>query len=126
MKMSRITRFAHICMIVGLIVGLSACDQLVSILSTGASDPSPMDGVGEEITVGLVLPLTGSGAAPYGFSMQRGFELAQAEINNSQLASINFITEDDMSTVDGAVSAFQNLVDQGVPAIHSRSTRSSR
>ena len=117
MKTSRITRFAHICMIVGLIVGLSACDELVSILSTGASDPPSTDSVGNEITLGLVLPLTGSGAAPYGFSMQRGFELAQAEINNSQLANINFITEDDMSTVDGAVTAFQSLVDQGVPAI---------
>ena len=117
MKTSRIARFAHICMIVGLIVGLSACDELVSILSTGASDPPSTDSVGNEITLGLVLPLTGSGAAPYGFSMQRGFELAQAEINNSQLANINFITEDDMSTVDGAVNAFHNLVEQGVPAI---------
>ena len=117
MKTSRITRFAHICMIVGLIVGLSACDELVSILSTGASDPSPMDGVSGEITLGLAVPLTGDAAAPYGFSMQNGFELAKEEINNSQLASINFITENDMSTVDGAVSAFQNLVGEDVVAI---------
>ena len=117
MNISRITQFAFTCIIAALIVGLSACDELVSILSTrDAPDTLRME---EEIVLGLVLPLTGPAAAPYGFSMQRGFELAREEINNSQLGDvrISFITEDNMTSVDGAVNAFQHLVDQGVPAI---------
>ena len=115
--MNPITRFALVSMMVTLMVGLSACDELVSILSSG--DLPQMEGVQGEITLGLALPLTGDGAAPYGFSMQRGFELAKDEINSAQLgdATISFITENDMSTADGAVSAYQNLVNQGVPVV---------
>ncbi|MDE0504375.1 MAG: ABC transporter substrate-binding protein, partial [Candidatus Poribacteria bacterium] len=115
--MNGIRRFALICMMVSLVVGLSACDELVSILTT--SDLPQMDGVQGEIPIGVVVPLTGVGAGPYGFSMQRGFELAREEINNAQLggATISFITVDDMSTVDGAVSAFQDLADQGISVV---------
>ena len=115
--MNPITRFALVSMMVTLMVGLSACDELVSILST--ADIPEMEGVQGEITLGLAVALTGDGAGPYGFSMRNGFELAQEEINSAQLgeARISFIMVDDMSTADGAVSAFQNLVDQGVPAI---------
>ena len=51
--------------------------------------------------------------------MQRGFHLARNEINFSleNPVWITFITEDDMSTVDGVVNAYQHLVDAGVPAI---------
>lgn len=51
--------------------------------------------------------------------MQRGFHLARNEINFSleNPVWITFITEGDMSTVDGVVNAYQHLVDAGVPAI---------
>ena len=48
--------------------------------------------------------------------MQRGFELAREEINNSgQLgdAKITFITEDDRGTVEDAVEAYNKLIHQG-------------
>ena len=48
--------------------------------------------------------------------MQRGFELAREEINNSgQLgdAKITFITEDDRGTVEDAVDAYNKLIHQG-------------
>ena len=38
MKNSRFTRIALVCLIAGMIAGLSACDDLVSILSTGDTD----------------------------------------------------------------------------------------
>ena len=50
----------------------------------------------------------------------QGFELALEEINNSQLGGrrISFIIEDDRSTVEGAVEAFNKLIQQdGVPVI---------
>ena len=117
MNTNRITKFALVCMIVSLIVGLSACDELVSILST--SDLPEMEGVQGEIAIGVVVPLTGKDAGPYGLSMQRGFDLALAEINSSQLGdtSITFLTEDNMSTIDGTVAAFNKLIAQDVPAI---------
>ncbi len=72
----------------------------------------------KEIPIGVVVPLTGSNAGPYGVSMQYGFELAREEIN-TQLsdASLTFITEDSQTTIDGAMGAVQKLVDQGLPAI---------
>ena len=80
-----------------------------------------MEGLSGEIPIGVVLPLTGALAAPYGLPMQRGFELAREEINDSgQLgdAKIIFITEDDQGTVENAVEAYNKLIRQdGVPVI---------
>ncbi len=117
MKMSRITKFVHVCMMITLIVGLSACDELVSILST--SDLPEMAGVQGEIPIGVVLPLTGRDAGPYGLSMKNGFDLALAEINSAQLgdAGITFVERDNMSTLDGTTAAFNELIAHDVPAI---------
>ena len=115
--MDGLRKFAFVCMIVSLVVGLSACDELVSILSSG--DMPQMDGVQGEIPIGVVLPLTGKDAGPYGLSMKNGFDLALAEINSAQLggASITFIEMDNMSTIDGTTAAFNELVAHDVPAI---------
>ncbi len=69
--------------------------------------------------IGLELPITGEHAAPYGQSMGCGFLLARDEINTSPFSpfTINFITEDDMSTAEGTVSAFERLVAADVSAI---------
>ena len=80
-----------------------------------------MEGLSGDIPIGVVLPLTGALAAPYGLPMQRGLELAREEINNSgELgdAKIIFITEDDQGTVENAVEAYNKLIRQdGVPVI---------
>ena len=62
MNTSRITKFALVCMMATLVVGFSACDELVSILST--SDLPQMEGVQGEIAIGVVVPLTGKDAGP--------------------------------------------------------------
>ena len=115
--MNQIMRFALVCMLATLMVGLSACDELFSILST--SDLPQMEGVQGEIAIGVVVPLTGKDAGPYGLSMKNGFDLAREEINSSQLgdASITFIERNNMSTIDGTETAFNELVAQDVPAI---------
>ena len=116
-EMCRITKFVHVCMMITLIVALSACDELVSILTT--SDLPPIEDVQGDIPIGVVVPLTGKDAGPYGLSMKNGFDLALAEINSSQLGdvSMNFIAKDNMSTVDGTVAAFNELIAQDVPVI---------
>ena len=95
MNTRSITRFAFVLVIAVLITGLSACDQIQQLL---LSAPPQMEGLRGEIPIGVVLPLTGPLAPPYGLPMQRGFEIARDEINRSGRlgdAKITFITEDD-------------------------------
>jgi len=115
MNITRITTFVFVLAIVALAVGLSSCEKMVSVLP----DAEKPQMTGEAISIGVVLPLTGQHAEPYGLPMQRGFELALKEINNTQPgnAHLRFITVDDQSTVEGAIAAVQQLIAQGVPAI---------
>ena len=115
MKPRRITTFVCALATVVLIAGVSPWDQIQH------SATPQIEGLRGEIPIGVVLPLTGALAAPYGLPMQRGFELAREEINNSgQLgeAKITFITEDDQGAVKAAVEAYNKLIHQdGVPVI---------
>ena len=111
--MKRLITSTFLFTILILTVGLFSCDRIVSVVS---DDEMPRI-VSEEIPIGVVVALTGHHAEPYGFPMQRGFELAREEINNLGDINLTFITVDDMSTPDGAKAAVQHLVDQGVPAI---------
>ena len=94
-------------------VGLFSCDKVISVVSDG--EVSRM--ASEEIPIGVVVALTGHHAEPYGFPMQRGFEMAREEINTLGDLNLTFITADDQSTPKGAKAAVRHLVDQGVPAI---------
>ena len=115
MNIRRSTRFAYVLAIVALVVGISGCDEVVSMLS---DDEMPQM-MGGEIPIGVVVALTGQYADPYGLPMQRGFDLALDEINSAQLtdARLTFITIDDRSTTEGVVEAVRELVDRDVSAI---------
>ena len=118
----KIATFAFICAIVALAIGLSSCGRMQPTMPD-AETPSmeeempPM--TTEGITIGVALGLTGANAEPYGIPMQEGLELAREEINMTLPPGmgINFITEDALSTAEGAVAAVQTLVGKGVPAI---------
>lgn len=77
-------------------------------------------GLPMEISIGVVLSLTGP-QTRYGFPAREGFELAREEINNASKlggAGINFLVEDSRGTAEGAVDAFNKLIDQdGVSVI---------
>ena len=109
MNIGRFTTFAFVLAAVALITGLSACDQIGQLLVPAPPDMEEPSG---DIIIGLDLPLTGPYADPYGFPMQHGFEMARAELNQFGGPQITFITEDDQSTVEGAVAAFNKLIDQ--------------
>ena len=120
--MSQMARFSFIFAVIALIVGISACDELVSILPGG--DAPQVGSVGGEIPVGLVYPVTGR-LATFALPIYRGFELALEEINNAQLGDvrIRFIVADDLSTPGGAVEAYQKLIEQdNVPVIFGPTT----
>ena len=110
MNINRVTRLAFVLTIIALIAGFSACDQIQQLLLPA---PSQMEDLSGEISVGLVLPITGR-LASFGLPIQRGFELAVEEVNNSQLSDVKlqFITEDDQSTIEGAVAAYNKLIHQ--------------
>ena len=117
MNIRRITIFAFALAIVLLIVGFSACDQIGQLLVPA---PPEMEDVSVEIPIGVVLPITGRLASTFGVPIGAGFELALEEINNSQPSgeSIKLIIEDDQSTVEGAVEAYNKLIQQGgIPVI---------
>ena len=116
MNQNQIARFVSVLALFAMIMGLSARDQLVSILTSSDMPEPPEVGV----TVGVVAPLSGQYATLYGEPILSGFELARNEINSSDPGApgIAFITADDMGTVDGAKAAFKNLIEQeSVPII---------
>lgn len=115
MYSKKITIFTSILAIIALAVGFSGCERIAPMIPDGEM-PEMMD---EDITVGVVVSLTGKDAQPYGLPMKRGFIMARDEINNAMhgSGSIKFILEDDKSSEEGAIAAVQRLVDRGVPAI---------
>ena len=128
MRLNQMKGFVFALAITTLVVGLSACDQLLRILSDdempqmmGPMIPQLTE-ISGEIVVGLASPQTGRFAA-YG-PQAAGTGLALEEINNGQLgdARIRFLVEDDRSTPEGAVDAFNNLIEAGVPVIIGPST----
>ena len=116
--------FTFIVAIAILIIGASACDRISQIVQPATPDTEDKR---HEISVGVVLPLTGHHAST-GQLMQQGLELALEEINNAQLSDtrLKFIIEDDTSTPKGAVDAFNKLIHQeGVSVILGPATSSA-
>ena len=124
MNTKKFTLFASLFAIVVLIIGFSACDRVSQIIEPDApqmAEPS------EEISIGVVLPLTGRLADTFGIPISQGFELALSEINAAHPNGIKlkFIIKDDQSTIDGAVEAFNKLIHQeGVSIILGPATSS--
>ena len=110
MKVRRLTKFASVLAIVALIVGLSACDQIGQLLLPAPTLPET--GLPGEVIIGVSLPLDDKNGPLYGLPMKRGFELAQAEINQLGGPQITFIIEDDQSTIEGAKAALNKLIHQ--------------
>ena len=106
----------YIFAIVLLVVSMSGCERADPFLPKPPIDPTRPT---SDITIGVVLPQTGQyGATEFGPGasvMLNSFELAREEINRSQLlgdASLQFIIEDDKSTVAGAEAAYHKLIHQ--------------
>ncbi len=124
MNALRFTQFVIILVIIALIVGFSACDQIQELLIPATPQMERLKG---EIRIGLVYPATGR-LASVGMEMGSGFELALEEINNSQLsnAKLKFVTEDSQGNAEGAIAAFNKLVHQdGVSIILGPATSSA-
>ncbi|MDE0042589.1 MAG: ABC transporter substrate-binding protein, partial [Candidatus Poribacteria bacterium] len=94
-----------------LIAGICGCDELVTVLS----DNGKLDELPQEIVVGIVVPMSGIYyVEPEMNRFFNGFYMARDEINRKQLGShqLRFIVEDDRSTIEGAIEAYNKLVNE--------------
>ncbi len=124
MNIKKFTLFAFLFVLTVLIVGFSACERVSQIVQPTTPQ---MTETSEEISVGVVLPLTGRLTDSFGKPIQQGFELALSEINAAYPsgAKLNLIIKDGQSTIDGAVEAFNKLIHQdGVSVILGPATSS--
>ncbi len=117
MNMRKIVTLTSLFVITVLIVGLSSCERISEIVQPATPqmvEPS------EEIAIGVVLPLTGRFDTSSGMPIQQAYALARSEINaaSPQGAELKFIIEDDQSTIEGAIAAYNKLIHQeGVSVI---------
>ena len=111
----KITIFALICIfiIAGMVLSMIGCERIQKVIEP----PIQREGLSGEISIGVVLPQTGHlGPGEFGpgaLVMENSFKMALEEINQSQLlgnTNLKFIIADDMSTVEGAVAAFNKLI----------------
>lgn len=94
--------------------GAPASQPAAAPQATTAPQPAAVAGLSGEIPIGAVWSLTGA-AAIYGPSQKNAAELAVEEINKSGFlgrATLKLITEDDRSTKEGAIAAFEKLINQ--------------
>ena len=124
MNRKKFASFAFLFASVVLIVGLSACDRVSQIVQP---TPPQMKETTEEIAIGVVLPVTGRYQSSLGTTVSQGFELALQEISTKYAGrlKLKLIVEDDQSTIEGAVAAFNRLSQRDdIPVILGPSTSS--
>lgn len=123
-ELIKLKLFIFIVAIAILIIGVSACERVSQIVQPVKQQVEDTSGA---ISIGVVLPMTGSLAAT-GERMKQGFALAIDEINEADVGTfrLEFIFEDDMGSAEGAVKAFNKLIHiDGVAAILGPSTSSA-
>ncbi len=109
MTIRNFTIFKFVLVITAIFVFLSGCERVPQVLEPTTP---PVKDSSEQISIGLVLPLTGRHAASFGEPMLRALQIALREINHSQLAGSNlkFIIQDSRSTAEGAVEVYEKLI----------------
>ena len=106
MQKRNISIFCTVLAISAFSIWLSGCEKIPQII-----DPT-MDMPKEEITVGVVLPMSGRHELSFGYPIHRTLQIALREVNDSKLTrtKLKFIYEDDQSTVEGAINAYNKLI----------------
>ncbi len=123
MYIRHIRRSVSVFVVVVMLVMIYGCEYASDIFYP---EPPIMEETDEQINIGLVLPLSGRLELSFGRHIENALELAKNEINTSQYAGthFNFIIEDSKSTVEGAVAAYNKLIDEGVSVILGPATSS--
>ena len=86
MTIRNFTIFKSVLVITAIFVFLCGCERVPQVLEPTTP---PVKDSSEQISIGLVLPLTGRHAASFGEPMLRALQIALREIKYSQLAGSN-------------------------------------
>lgn len=109
----------------GFLLCITGCEKITQITDPPTSE---MESTSGEITIGVVLPLSGRFVSPFGLPMKQALELARNEINRNEHNNLmfQFIIEDTRSTVEGAIEAYNKLIHMdGVSVIVGPATSSA-
>lgn len=87
--------------------------SLVACSSGDTSDSGNTGAAGTAFKIGASGPLTGDNAV-YGLAVQNGAEIAVEEINAKGGVQLEFMIEDDQADGEQSVTAFNNLMDNGM------------
>lgn len=116
MKIRTTTLFVVLAVFV-VMLSFSGCENVSDIIEHSKSQGDDSD---DQLTIGVVLPLSGRHISAFGVPVQQGLELALNEINDGQLAGthLTFVVTDSTSTAEGAVAAYNKLIhEDGVPVL---------
>ena len=115
-----ISKFVCLLLLFFSIFSILGCERVTEVIE-------PIEIKKKDISIGLVLPLTGGLATAFGEPIHQALLLATDEINENTKYdfTINYIIEDDMSTVDGAITAYNKFIEDGASVILGPATSSN-
>ncbi len=124
MNIKKIIVLVFVLTIVVLIGSFIGCERVQQITQPTTPQMEAIDG---EVLVGAVYPITGRFSSADA-TIAHSIELAVEEVNNLQDngVKIRVITEDDQSTITGAVAAFNKLIHQDKVSVILGPTSSSQ
>lgn len=98
--------------VIFMTVSMIGCENVTNVTQVLEQSNSQIDDVEEQLSIGLVLPLSGRLETTFGIHIKQALELGLNEINDTHFAGVNieFVIEDDRSTIDGANDAFNKLI----------------
>lgn len=115
-----ISKFVYLILFSFLFFSFLGCERIPQVIE-------PIDIEKKDVSVGVVLPLTGRLASTFGEPIKQALLLAKDEINEDTKSNyaINFIIVDDMGTVDEAITAYNKFIEDGVSVILGPATSSA-
>ncbi len=115
-----ISKYVCILLLFFSIFSILGCERIQQVID-------PIETEKKDVSIGLVLPLSGRLVSTTGEPILQALLLAKDEINGNpeNNYTINFIQMDNMSTVDGSITAYNKFIEDGISVILGPTTSSA-